>query len=1565
MSEENVDEVLNDEQRPDTGASRTAGRVKDKAGKETKKLLEKAKEGQKKGKYASGFAKIAYYIVGILLIIVMIIGFISFALNMPGAVVEKIMNFGLDTKQAIKILYTGNDISTKISDADKLTMLNYIDDMGYNVVAMGFVQSVTRDSDGNIIAFEEDIMRTDAVNSAEYNKELRNKSIQPSYLLSYILADTRIYVSKNIRFFNKLFKNTDVDNTWGEGMLNIYGEGLGAFDNYEVDRENATLTFKNTHGFFKTDVYQYDIDGWAGRYGTPMELLLAIHASTMMPDLVYEFISNENLRTVVNIFVKEVDLKVNLKLIGPDGSDVDLNLGMVSDEPIPIEFYYDATTRQYGINNKDQIINGLKDGTYTIASLYNGFNIFLDSFNEYATAIGEAGTKGKINELVNSSGDVIYLTNTVPDETLGYYMLGDYVGTRTELLNNSIIYNDISITGFNEANRTVTLSIDGLSFDDVGVTRATALDRFGEALKNDGQLVEGMDLTTGEGREYTRIYYRDIFIEIDQYFDNLIQGGSVIQDNLRYDPNNTYSSRFEQWIDSYSYPPPQTFLEFIDSHPEYANMPYQAQEAHHNAYLASYPDDEVIDEIMIEYNQIIEDIRNDIGVREDTTQIAQALKDELATTVGLSAEQVDTIYTTYLQQEPEIKTYVPGIQSVVKHWYKDLVFQYNNANKGTVFKTEYPGEGIPGYKLYYEFQTLDENYPIQDGEPYVIKGDIVTRDGEVIDTSNGELNIQLDEGTQTVLEDYVLGDGYKAARKLFTQGYYYQYDGTVATANEIAVAKRIESYDEGAQLRVVVENGKLKFVTARTASDSGVYQAVYRKTINTVDAEGNPITEEITIDTPDGATRITETYYITAPMKYVSPVDGDNTEETVESINSTLESLGTQIRRKKVNITNNTTTLNALSMLEGMHSLDADYIYREFKEFLIELGYYSRVELESIETSLLDWFIPGFIPEKWPPIKQDITQYGITLASSANIGEIKTISIDKMQSLDNFIFFTDTDGIINLSTLQQSGNNIQIVNTGIDADSIVNRIISSKPNAICLYVKGSAETDEETQAAKMKQMLQDIRTKLEEQEYEFPDIPVYVLQVLPLREPDILDEASVEEVNKNQRISNYNTKLFNICLNQDNLKFIDATTGLINANGWLSSNFTSGKMCDNIINNIVKKDVSNGGFEEDLTVITPGAGYVTNIEDVDIVEKDAEGNDVEKTVQQITIEFSADVDRKLKAIDKFTLIIKGIAVDEELENNFNSSTTIDMDGNKILEIQKGAVIGVTTTANIQLILRDRNNAILNNIEDYMKLPEKSEITDWEIFYYTPYESGGTDVEGHGPAMVGGRRGEDENSTNPNEVAVGICQWTTLTNSNGSFNNISRLCEWLYNQDPSLCAELATFISWNNQQIFDDYGTYIANGRNGSQLVDAFNIVNKRDHDKFLALQMEYAKNEKIQIMEGQGVMWLFDRPGVVAGTYMSLINWMPNAGWQNVINEGMSNEQIVIMLFNKATQYQSTAGSLDSRWNSQARYAIDVLEGTLDVDDIEEITRSGQTGIYSNGNNPGYIARKMQELNLK
>ena len=101
-------------------------------------------------------------------------------------------------------------------------------------------------------------------------------------------------------------------------------------------------------------------------------------------------------------------------------------------------------------------------------------------------------------------------------------------------------------------------------------------------------------------------------------------------------------------------------------------------------------------------------------------------------------------------------------------------------------------------------------------------------------------------------------------------------------------------------------------------------------------------------------------------------------------------------------VTINQDSLNAFSMLENTHTLDSDYIYRDFKELIVELGYFEKEELTDEIPRLLEFPVPEIGSYNYPKreIDKRENEYGTMIHSKGDIDAYKALSLK--QYLEDF-----------------------------------------------------------------------------------------------------------------------------------------------------------------------------------------------------------------------------------------------------------------------------------------------------------------------------------------------------------------------------------------------------------------------------------------------------------------------------------------------------------------------------------------------------------------------------------
>lgn len=155
----------------------------------------------------------------------------------------------------------------------------------------------------------------------EFDKDDKSKitKVDSKYIWAYLVSDNGIYMVKNNNvnlgdFFSHIFDIENWGENWGAGMINFDNWSVDNWlDSVKFDRENKemTISIPNRDGLtLAKDTTTYNIDGWAGRYGKPLEFLLSLHLATMAPDLTYELATNKNFETTVHVNMLKVKLKI-------------------------------------------------------------------------------------------------------------------------------------------------------------------------------------------------------------------------------------------------------------------------------------------------------------------------------------------------------------------------------------------------------------------------------------------------------------------------------------------------------------------------------------------------------------------------------------------------------------------------------------------------------------------------------------------------------------------------------------------------------------------------------------------------------------------------------------------------------------------------------------------------------------------------------------------------------------------------------------------------------------------------------------------------------------------------------------------------------------------------------------------------------------------------------------------------------------------------------------------------------------------------------------------------------
>jgi len=317
--------------------------------KNVKDLAQKAKL-LKNVSMAAPLAKIILIAGLIILVLIILIGIISFFVFMPGMVKGKIKAMATSFYKWCTSVTNGSQEPDYIEIAETA---DYIESMGYDLKGYGFVsedevpatkaKKKKENLDGTYF-YENDNVTLDknmGVLRFEDNAVAKIKS-EPIY--NFLVSDNLVYILKNknisyksisekqsswrkwlsvMPIINVAITTQDLwrsvfggDPKYGDGLIAIYKDG-GEIGNIgsppssreiEIDRDAKTL--KLTRGWFNNTSKVFSLDGWTGRYGKPLELLLSLHIATMAPDLAMEITQNKAFDTEILLLLHDVETEV-------------------------------------------------------------------------------------------------------------------------------------------------------------------------------------------------------------------------------------------------------------------------------------------------------------------------------------------------------------------------------------------------------------------------------------------------------------------------------------------------------------------------------------------------------------------------------------------------------------------------------------------------------------------------------------------------------------------------------------------------------------------------------------------------------------------------------------------------------------------------------------------------------------------------------------------------------------------------------------------------------------------------------------------------------------------------------------------------------------------------------------------------------------------------------------------------------------------------------------------------------------------------------------------------------
>lgn len=1197
---ENTDDLTESKKQ---GNGKSAGK---KAVEGAKKAADTAQKMKKAG-IAVKLVAALWWVALIVVIIFLIIGAYSFIVTLPGMMLDKIVETVGGFWDSLSSFFVGN--SVYIKDSDQTELANYIDNMGYDVVGYGFAPSK------NIKLAKKE--KSD--DTAEEDDETTSQ-----YLKAYLLADYNTYATSG-GFLDNV--GTFLGEAFGakvlKGMLVFKSEEAGLdFSVQSVDRQAKTITFKTWNpkwdSWFNSDTYTFDLDGWAGRYGKPLEFLLTLHISTMAPDLAYKLASEDAFDTKVYIGYESVDAWITTRYV-------------VNEETVKNLKELDKND-----DTKNQVIWNI-EGLEDLKKKIDGAGkLELDK-----------ETLDKIKELLDEQPDEYEAVENAFECVKGW---NDYFKEAVEVFGGDKLIEEHPYAQEG--------GVPGWTYADQYCNRISGIIDWIEENNYPGaddpppqtvETVSGMTdymndlLEDDDDIDFNKDpeYYTDIIDDLEELRQDLTDNISdeyAKFKSQKEEKGNKFTNEDAKKIFSKTKKTLESTINLLDE--LYKNgVGYKDEDGNH--------------------------VDGDLEILNDNSKEAQELRSDLEKAlleIGLTPKAIDEAADL---NEPEegtsIKAIQPHINYVSKAWYRNVYFVINSSvlSDPDVQDDEFIKDWIANKKGNFTAYVTKSDSKISLPEYVFEPGDGTDQEDMKSIEGKGEFLIsemRNSSTTQSVqpkkgainknTKELFVGSGNQDVKGKNPKPEYFIYDGTEATAKEIESMKK-----------QIIEKG-LKETEINSIDKKDVY--------------------------------------------------------------------------RKIDINKN--SLAAFSILENMKTDDADFILRDFKDFLVELKYFKKSDLEDKNVGVMDWIIPDYEPTIWPLREYEKSKYnyGTWMLSKSTMEKIKEIdgSFDadtgkivekegaqknnnaKQSSLINNtakskpgesnskVNIRQESGFGYYDIYEVDGVDYKHYNQGhpdvathpFDAGNIQSYGCGPTTSAIVASAYGSESTPIDMADKMQERTLTNIISLIKNdvgidgKEYGMgngdEEAVKNIRKALSEGKPvPVLIRKSANDPRSTPVYSGNGHFLVIVAEDDDGLVLVNPGAQAIKNNfdplgleGFVRDYM--GSNCIGKTGYIILDEAPKGaimqGFESGLNVITPGIGTVT--------KKDATSIEIKFTQNNI--------------IKDMTLKISGFEVKDDI--------------NVGDELESKQEIGVTTEDNIKLLLKTANKSIIENIEDYMPPPLQEE-----------------------------------------------------------------------------------------------------------------------------------------------------------------------------------------------------------------------------------------------------------------
>ncbi len=1073
-------------------AVKTAERAAKNA-KRAERLGKISTQAAKVGKIAAKLGKILIKIGWILLIIIAIIGLLVFIITGLGLIMSGLKDiaraFG---DKLVAFVYGSENI---VHDDEILDTLSYLEEMDYDLYGYGFStvpDPLTEEQDEN-----GEIKKKLTYPSDEWHWTFfsaMNAAIKHTnaykYIRAYLISDNYAYILKHQNrtlgdYFASFVTGNDI---MGEGLLGVYYEEevgkLANPPNPYKKSDLGSITVSNGKlkiteaGLIKRTIMEYDLDGWTGRYGMPLEFLLSIHLATMAPDLSYRMAT-------------AFDTEVQIGLHKIENGNVNSGAGSSTSSMITFSDFQEIAGSFFGddwrLNAREAQEMFIKANG--IIESYRGDNPDLNKYKclgppNYTDMSSdpnievntEGVTKEQISEQINAllntdsgvaidSAEVDNMINDISTDFSNYFQ--EYLNS------NGYASLNMPISEETLAKLTAQMTVDSnqvisrsqpftVKFSFAGQIGENYVFRLGDetfkvkALK-DGEdpfseerkkrLIESLTNQIDESKYLVAESERQAETMISSVlgssepFDYNIEVGINNQDDEENSNNNGGGNNGGDTQQN----------QVSDNTWEYClEGSYNGEADFIFKFTVTF----------VSNNDgsgrlIFSLARNDTTINPETYCSEDTRTDEGDIACTHCIAYLKDIYKALkATNNSDLDTYLPYIYRVKGHWFRDVYFskyaiddagpntvivendddyEEKTGERWTLYEVYEDGDNKGEYKLYAYFKN---------GNDYDVKlSDVLCEK-----VKKGEGKYKLSEDGITYVKatgkegEYNLSDGRNVDE--FRVGKKAIEDTEIKNREEIYNAYQFGESDQSWRTVEVDANSDQYLRDLKAAGVNIYYQATFgnvQQVEDGVRGETNPTIKKIFLDdyylydgTRSTAALIQKAKEITGsdnPTAYdrsrgkikTELVDKikkfENGEESTETVTREYTATIDQISGP---ISLSHSALSAFSILENMHTLDSEFIYHDFKELIVELNYFDKEDLSEPEDEVMMFPLSGVSSAGWPVTRYDKGEqfYGTLIHSAQDLRALKAKTISEIMELLNEEEIPD-----NSSTEEQPTNN--------------------------------------------------------------------------------------------------------------------------------------------------------------------------------------------------------------------------------------------------------------------------------------------------------------------------------------------------------------------------------------------------------------------------------------------------------------------------------------------------------------------------------------------------------------